>query len=181
MAWLNFTHRPRMTPSTCDEAHKNGPGMQEMRNGSILRAVSPKYGSVRPGVAIQAAQPRQFFGDFCLDPARYRLVPAGLFHAVGQVGFASGIRVRFVVRVAVVVAVTELFHELGWRVAQVNRHLARLVGFDGSPIWRDRDVLSKWWQHRMAEDAPNMALFYNTTSLHSAAEVARLLMAGGEI
>ncbi len=40
------------------------------------------------------------------------------------------------------------------------------VGFDGSPIWRDRDVLSKWWQHRMAEDTPNMALFYNTTSLH---------------
>ena len=40
------------------------------------------------------------------------------------------------------------------------------VGFDGSPIWRDRDVLSKWWQHRLATDQPNMALFYNTTSLH---------------
>ncbi|UXL40802.1 cellulose biosynthesis protein BcsG [Pseudomonas fragi] len=40
------------------------------------------------------------------------------------------------------------------------------VGFDGSPIWRDRDVLSKWWQHRLAEDTPSMALFYNTTSLH---------------
>ncbi|MFJ7882737.1 cellulose biosynthesis protein BcsG [Pseudomonas sp. NPDC096917] len=40
------------------------------------------------------------------------------------------------------------------------------VGFDGSPIWRDRDVLSKWWQHRLAEDQPNMALFYNTISLH---------------
>ncbi|MCU1727363.1 cellulose biosynthesis protein BcsG [Pseudomonas sp. 7P_10.2_Bac1] len=40
------------------------------------------------------------------------------------------------------------------------------VGFDGSPIWRDRDVLSKWWQHRLNTDKPNMALFYNTTSLH---------------
>ena len=40
------------------------------------------------------------------------------------------------------------------------------VSFDGSPIWRDRDVLSKWWQHRLAEDQPNMALFYNTTTLH---------------
>ena len=40
------------------------------------------------------------------------------------------------------------------------------VSFDGSPIWRDRDVLSKWWQHRLAEDKPNMALFYNTTTLH---------------
>ncbi|KMN21133.1 cellulose biosynthesis protein BcsG [Pseudomonas helleri] len=40
------------------------------------------------------------------------------------------------------------------------------VGFDGSPIWRDRDVLSKWWQHRLNSNQPNMALFYNTTSLH---------------
>ena len=40
------------------------------------------------------------------------------------------------------------------------------VGFDGSPIWRDRDVLSKWWQHRLSSSQPNMALFYNTTSLH---------------
>ena len=40
------------------------------------------------------------------------------------------------------------------------------VSFDGSPIWRDRDVLSKWWQHRLTQDAPNMALFYNTTTLH---------------
>ena len=40
------------------------------------------------------------------------------------------------------------------------------VGFDGSPIWRDRDVLSKWWQHRLNEKQPNMALFYNTTTLH---------------
>ncbi|MFP3515541.1 cellulose biosynthesis protein BcsG [Pseudomonas sp. SIMBA_077] len=40
------------------------------------------------------------------------------------------------------------------------------VGFDGSPIWRDRDVLNKWWQHRLSSDQTNMALFYNTTSLH---------------
>lgn len=40
------------------------------------------------------------------------------------------------------------------------------VGFDGSPIWRDRDVLSQWWAHRQTLQQPNMALFYNTTSLH---------------
>lgn len=40
------------------------------------------------------------------------------------------------------------------------------VGFDSSPIWRDRDVLSAWWQHRMAEDTPQIALFYNTVTLH---------------
>ena len=41
-----------------------------------------------------------------------------------------------------------------------------LVGFDGSSIWRDRDVLNKWWQHREAQSDSRVALFYNTTTLH---------------
>ena len=41
-----------------------------------------------------------------------------------------------------------------------------LVGFDGSPIWRDREVLDKWWQHRENNQDPRVALFYNTTTLH---------------
>ncbi|MCD5995621.1 cellulose biosynthesis protein BcsG [Pseudomonas sp. CDFA 602] len=45
--------------------------------------------------------------------------------------------------------------------------LARtLVGFDGSPIWRDREVLDKWWRHRSAQEDARVALFYNTTTLH---------------
>lgn len=40
------------------------------------------------------------------------------------------------------------------------------VSFDGSPIWRDRDVLSKWWKHRLEQNTPHAALFYNTTTLH---------------
>ncbi|VVN83878.1 cellulose biosynthesis protein BcsG [Pseudomonas fluorescens] len=41
-----------------------------------------------------------------------------------------------------------------------------LVGFDGSPIWRDREVLDKWWQHREKNQDSRVALFYNTTTLH---------------
>lgn len=41
-----------------------------------------------------------------------------------------------------------------------------LVGFDGSSIWRDRDVLNKWWQHREGQSDSRVALFYNTTTLH---------------
>jgi cellulose synthase operon protein YhjU len=41
-----------------------------------------------------------------------------------------------------------------------------LVGFDGSPIWRDREVLDKWWQHRENSQDSRVALFYNTTTLH---------------
>jgi cellulose synthase operon protein YhjU len=40
------------------------------------------------------------------------------------------------------------------------------VGFDGSPIWRDREVLDKWWQHRENNQDSRVALFYNTTTLH---------------
>ncbi|WP_256582664.1 cellulose biosynthesis protein BcsG [Pseudomonas sp. Irchel 3A5] len=41
-----------------------------------------------------------------------------------------------------------------------------LVGFDGSPVWRDRDVLDKWWKHREGQADSRVALFYNTTTLH---------------
>jgi cellulose synthase operon protein YhjU len=41
-----------------------------------------------------------------------------------------------------------------------------LVGFDGSSIWRDREVLGKWWQHREGQSDARVALFYNTTTLH---------------
>ena len=48
--------------------------------------------------------------------------------------------------------------------------------FDGSPVMRDYDVLSAWWQHRMAGGAARTALFYNTISLHDG---NRLVDAGG--
>lgn len=41
-----------------------------------------------------------------------------------------------------------------------------LVGFDGTPILRDGQVLSSWWKHRMDEKGDRVALFYNTTTLH---------------
>ncbi|CAN7730574.1 cellulose biosynthesis protein BcsG [Pseudomonas umsongensis] len=41
-----------------------------------------------------------------------------------------------------------------------------LVAFDGSSIWRDREVLDKWWQHREGQNDSRVALFYNTTTLH---------------
>lgn len=41
-----------------------------------------------------------------------------------------------------------------------------LVGFDGSPIWRDREVLNKWWLNRLGQNNDRVALFYNSTTLH---------------
>ncbi|WP_434030482.1 cellulose biosynthesis protein BcsG [[Pseudomonas] boreopolis] len=41
-----------------------------------------------------------------------------------------------------------------------------LVAFDNSPLRRDADVLLSWWKRRLAEPASQVALFYNTISLH---------------
>ncbi|QKZ07457.1 cellulose biosynthesis protein BcsG [Pseudomonas eucalypticola] len=41
-----------------------------------------------------------------------------------------------------------------------------LVGFDGTPILRDGQVLASWWKHRVDEQNDRVALFYNTTTLH---------------
>ena len=38
--------------------------------------------------------------------------------------------------------------------------------FDGSPIYRDYSILSRWWTERLANPAPRVALYYNTISLH---------------
>ena len=46
------------------------------------------------------------------------------------------------------------------------------VGFDGTPIWRDREVLSGWWQQRLATDRQPQALLYNSITLHDGNRVA---------
>jgi len=41
-----------------------------------------------------------------------------------------------------------------------------LVGFDGSPIASDLDVLRRWWGQRKGSAAEHVSLFYNSISLH---------------
>ena len=38
--------------------------------------------------------------------------------------------------------------------------------FDGTPVYSDYSVLSRWWAKRQANRAPRVALYYNTISLH---------------
>jgi cellulose synthase operon protein YhjU len=38
--------------------------------------------------------------------------------------------------------------------------------FDGSTVYSDYSVLSRWWARRQANRAPRVALYYNTISLH---------------
>ncbi len=48
----------------------------------------------------------------------------------------------------------------------INAMPRAYVAFDGSPLRRDRDVLLGWWQHRLNEPSSQVALFYNTITLH---------------
>jgi len=38
--------------------------------------------------------------------------------------------------------------------------------FDGTPVYDDYSVLSRWWARRLANRAPRVALYYNSISLH---------------
>jgi len=51
-----------------------------------------------------------------------------------------------------------------------------LVAFYGTAIWRDLDVLNRWWQQRQAQGTARTALFYNTITLHDG---NRAVMANG--
>lgn len=48
-----------------------------------------------------------------------------------------------------------------------------LVAFDSSPIWRDREVLERWWRQRQANTAGRISLFYNTITLHDGNRVVQ--------
>lgn len=40
------------------------------------------------------------------------------------------------------------------------------LAFDGTPVYSDYSVLSRWWTRRLTDPAPRVALYYNTISLH---------------
>jgi cellulose synthase operon protein YhjU len=40
------------------------------------------------------------------------------------------------------------------------------TAFDGTPVYGDYSVLSRWWARRLKDPAPRVVLYYNTISLH---------------
>lgn len=51
--------------------------------------------------------------------------------------------------------------------ATVTQH-----SFDGTPIYGDYSVLSRWWSQRLTNPASRVVLYYNTISLHDGNRVA---------
>ncbi len=55
---------------------------------------------------------------------------------------------------------------LAARAMEIESLPRAFEAFDRSPLRRDGDVLSRWWNQRLASPASQVALFYNTISLH---------------
>ncbi|MNH45687.1 hypothetical protein D3C79_1081980 [compost metagenome] len=61
----------------------------------------------------------ELLADLQLQATRYRLVVVTRFKVVGEIVFAGGVGIRFVMGVTVFVAITQLLHQLGRGIAQV--------------------------------------------------------------
>jgi hypothetical protein len=79
---------------------------------------------LRPACRVRAGAPASR-RSCASSHAPNRFVPVGLRHALGQVVFAGCIAVGLVMRVAVGLAVAEFLHQLGRRIAQMERHRTR--------------------------------------------------------
>jgi cellulose synthase operon protein YhjU len=47
------------------------------------------------------------------------------------------------------------------------------TAFDGTPVYSDYSVLSRWWAKRQANPAPRVVLYYNSISLHDGNRVTK--------
>lgn len=88
-----------------------------------------------------------------------------LFENLGALGFAPGVSFN---HNGVFQNFLKTVQDQGQLPAPASPANARraLVSFDGSPIWRDIDVLNDWWQRRQTSGTARNVTFYNTITLH---------------
>ncbi|MCY1393903.1 hypothetical protein D3C76_559890 [compost metagenome] len=99
-----------------------------------------------------------------------------LFDDLSKLGFASEVMLNHTGQFEGFIDEVRSQGALPAPAVNTNTLQRALVGFDGSPIWRDREVLEKWWRHREGQADSRVALFYNTTTLHDG---NRMLTADG--
>ena len=86
-----------------------------------------------PPFGIERLQPIELLADLALESARHRTIPLLRAHIVGKISLSGSVTIGLVVRVTVLVAIAEFLHQPGRRVAQMDRHRARLVLADERP------------------------------------------------
>src|SRR5690606_4384347 len=76
-------------------------------------------------LCIQLLQMPQLFGYADFQPALDRLIIVARLDGLGKIILASCIGIGLVVGVAVFLAIAKVFHQLGWRIAQMQRYFQR--------------------------------------------------------
>ncbi|MFW0754074.1 cellulose biosynthesis protein BcsG [Pseudomonas sp. H11T01] len=99
-----------------------------------------------------------------------------LFDDLGKLGFASEVMLNHSGQFEGFLDSVRSQGSLPAPAVSISTLKNQLISFDGSPIWRDNEVLDTWWRHREGESDSSVALFYNTITLHDG---NRMLTADG--
>jgi cellulose synthase operon protein YhjU len=89
-----------------------------------------------------------------------------LFENLKQLGYTDGLLLNHTGRFDNMLGLLRDGGRLQAEASPFGELRPALTGFDGSPIYRDRDVLTQWWQQRLSSGSPREALFYNSITLH---------------
>lgn len=89
-----------------------------------------------------------------------------LFENLKQLGFTDGLLLNHSGRFDNMLGLLRDAGRLPVAASPFGQLRPALTGFDGSPIYRDREVLTQWWQQRLSSGSPREALFYNSITLH---------------
>ncbi|WP_454835445.1 cellulose biosynthesis protein BcsG [Pseudomonas lini] len=89
-----------------------------------------------------------------------------LFDELGKQGFVGETLLNHTGQFAGFLNAVQTLGSLPAPETDVSHLRPMLSGPDGSPVLRDREVLSVWWKHRQAQPEARVALFYNTLTLH---------------
>src|ERR1700723_3519004 len=94
-----------------------------------------------PYLPVTLAPGVQSLADLDLQPTRRRHVVAPIGHVVGEVALARGVAAGLVVRIPIALAVADILHQAGRRVAQMQGDFERTEapGAPGRPGARPKD------------------------------------------
>lgn len=99
-----------------------------------------------------------------------------LFEELSKLGFASEVMLNHTGAFEGFIDRVRSQGSLPAPAVDIHRLKNPIISFEGLPIWRDGEVLDKWWKHRESESQSRVALFYNTITLHDG---NRMLAADG--
>ncbi|MBB6155484.1 cellulose synthase operon protein YhjU [Pseudomonas sp. JAI115] len=142
-----------------------------LRDHPLLRQMDVLFDHFNSAASEQVPAALRLLRAGCGQPPRRDLfVPAPesclLFDALGKQGFVGQTLLNHTGRFAGFLNAVQTLGSLPEPEVDAGHWQSMLSGPDGSPVWRDREVLGDWWKQRQAQPEARVALFYNTQTLH---------------